>query len=93
MPHDSADRVQREAARLSGIGCGKQSISQTVKPLLRTSRFTEMTDQFTGLAVDLAAFEIVKLLAGRIENLRADHDANEDALTVEYVVAHNDLLT
>ena len=52
-----------------------------------------MTDQFTGLAVDLAAFEIVKLLAGRIENLRPDHDANEDAPTVEYVVAHDDLLT
>jgi len=52
-----------------------------------------MTDQFTGLAVDLAPFEIVKLLAGRIENLRADHDSNEDAFTVEYVVAHDDLLT
>jgi hypothetical protein len=52
-----------------------------------------MTDQFTGLPVDLAPFEIVKLLAGRIENLRANHDANEDALAVEYVVAHDDLLS
>ena len=65
---------------MSGIRCGKQSIGETVKPLLRTSRVTEMTDQFTGGAVDVDPFEIM-LPAGRIENLRAYHDANEDAPT------------
>jgi hypothetical protein len=43
-----------------------------------------MTDQFTGRAIDVDPFEIIKLAAGWIENLPADHDTNEDALTVEY---------
>jgi hypothetical protein len=42
-----------------------------------------MTDQFTGRAVDVAPFEIIKLPAGGIENLLADHNANEDAVAVE----------
>ena len=42
-----------------------------------------MTDQFTGRAVDVDSSEIVKLLAGGVENFRADHYADEDALTVE----------
>ena len=75
------------------IRCGEQSIGGTVKPLLRSSLITEMTDQLTGRAVDIDPFEIVKLVAAGIENLRADHDADEDALAVEYVVAHDDLLT
>src|ERR1700756_3364207 len=78
------------SAPLGGIrySIREQSIGGTVKPLVRTSRVTEMTDQFTGRAVDVDPFEIIKLLAGRIENLRADHDADEHALTVEYVAAH-----
>ena len=74
---------------VSRIRCWKQSIGGTVKPLHRTFRVTEMTDQFTGRAIDVDPFEIIKLVAGRIENLLADHDANEDALTVEYVAAHD----
>src|SRR6516164_9764733 len=77
------------AIAVSRIRCGKQSIGGTVKPLHRTFRVTEMTDQFTGRAIDVDPFEIIKLVAGRIENLLADHDANEDALTVEYVAAHD----
>jgi hypothetical protein len=77
--------------RFSGsrIRCGKQSIGGTVKPLHRTFRVIEMTDQFTGRAIDVDPLEIIKLVAGRIENLRTDHNANEDALTVEYVAAHD----
>ena len=74
---------------VSRIRCWKQSIGGTVKPLHRTFRVTEMTDQFTGGAVDVDPFEIIKLPASRIENLRAYHDANEDAPTVEYVAAHD----
>ena len=74
---------------VSRIRCWKQSIGGTVKPLHRTFRVTEMTDQFTGRAIDVDPFEIIKLVAGWIENLPADHDTNEDALTVEYVAAHD----
>ena len=49
-----------------------------------------MTDQFTGrAAVDVDPSEVVKLLTAEIENLRADQAGNVDALTVEYVAAHD----
>ena len=40
-------------------------------------------------SIDVDPFEIIKLVASWIENLPADHDTNEDALTVEYVAAHD----
>ena len=48
-----------------------------------------MTDQFTGRAVDVDPSEVVKLLTAEIENLPADQIGNVDALTVEYVAAHD----
>jgi hypothetical protein len=48
-----------------------------------------MTDQFTGRAMDVDSSEIVELLAGGVENFRADHYADEDALTVEYFAPHD----
>src|SRR6516225_3870113 len=48
-----------------------------------------MTDQFTGRAVDVDPSEVVKLLTAEIENLRADQVGDVDALTVEYVAAHD----
>jgi hypothetical protein len=84
--------VPVDGYQISGMRRGKQSIGGTVKPLLRTSLVAEMTDQFTGRAIDVDAPEIEKLLAGGIKNLLADHDADKHALTVEYVAAHDGLL-
>ena len=46
-----------------------------------------MTNQFTGQAVDVDAFEIVKFLTAESENRKAVHYADVDALAVEYVAA------
>jgi hypothetical protein len=80
---------QRGCATSARYSTREQSIGGTVKPLLRTPGGTEMPDQFTGRAVDVDPFEIVKFLAGGIENLRADHDADQHALTVEQVAVHD----
>jgi transposase len=71
------------AVPMSAARFGEQSIARPIKPLLCTFHVIEMTNQFTGQAVDVDAFKTVKLLTAQIENCLIVHYADENALTVE----------
>jgi hypothetical protein len=50
-----------------------------------------MTNQFAGLPVDVGSFQVIKLVANQIENLRTYYYPDEIALTVNYLAIHDRL--
>jgi hypothetical protein len=68
----------------------KKLVSRFVQtPFGTAGIWREVTDQFTREFVDVGTFEVIELLAPKVENWRTNHHADVDATTVEYISVHD----
>jgi hypothetical protein len=68
----------------------KQPIGRAIQPFIGTAGLIEMPDKLARDPINFCSLYLIQFSTAKVENCRAIHHCDVDALTVEYVAAVQD---